>query len=257
VCDAMFSNIDKQELINEFNGFTEFKKQYACQTCYKVFSSLSSRSQHKKNCQATKPIPCKTEIYELIKTINELVVEVGNLKSQQFQKPTIINGNNNTIYNDNRIFINQYNKVDTNFIEKDTMKDILGKKTFHHLYDSLKEVISIVYYNEKHPENHAVFIPNIRERYARVFDGRGWVFKEKNDVITYMRNFGVELMRDYFYDNENEFNIIQKQLLTRWDKSYVDEFNMPFDRKTKEAVVETVLSRQKIVKETIDKYHLL
>lgn len=249
-CDPLFCNVNTDALLKELNVS---RKIHICEKCDKTFPSMSCKSQHKKTCESS----ANKEIKELIKTINDLKSEVGMLKSQQ--STISINGNNNTtiINNDNRIFINQFNRAETNYIERDTMKGLLGKRSFNHLYDSLKEVIRIVYYNEKHPENHSIFIPNIRERYARVFDGNSWVFKEKNEVITYMRNFGVELMRDYFYDNESEFNMLQKQLLTKWDKSYVDDQNKPFDRKTKEAVVETILSRQKIVKETIDKYNLL
>jgi hypothetical protein len=250
-CEALVSNIDTKCLLKEF---TSSKKTYTCETCSESFMSISLKAAHSKVCDGGKT----NEIKELIKTINELKNEVGNLKAQQ-QSGITIQGNNNTtiINNDNRIYINQYNKVETNYIENDTMKDLLGKRSFTNLYDSLMEVIRIVYYNEKHPENHSIFIPNIRERYARVFDGNNWVFKEKNEIITCMRNFGVELMRDFFYDHEHEFNMMQKQLLTKWGNSYVDDKNKPFDRKTREVVVATILSRQKIVKSTIDRYNIL
>jgi hypothetical protein len=251
-CEPLLTNKDASCLLKEFMSR---KKTYTCETCTASFSSSTSKASHTKVCDGEKT----NEIKELIKTINDLKKEVGRLQSQQQQSGISIQGNNNTtiINNDNRIYINQFNKVETNYIENDIMKDLLGKRSFNHLYDSLKEVIGIVYYNEKHPENHSIFIPNIRERYARVFDGSSWVFKEKNEIITCMRNFGVELMRDFFYDHEHEFNMMQKQLLTKWGKSYVDDNNKPFDRKTREVVVETILSRQKIVKSTIDRYNLL
>lgn len=247
-CDPLMCNIPRSTLVDELEK-KEQTRPFVCEFCNKDFTSASGKSQHKRKCNFKNT----NEIHDLMKTIEDLRNEVVDLKSHK----TIIVNNNTNIYNDNRVVIvNQFQKVQTTYIERGQMLDILGKRTFNHLYDSLKEVVRIVYYNEKHPENHSVYIPNIRDRYARIYDGNDWVFKDKTEVITYMRNLGVEIMRDFFYDNQHEFTLAQKQIMKKWDLSYTGE-NKPFDRKTKEAVVETILSRQKLVKYTIDKYNLL
>lgn len=254
VCTATLSSVDRGELLQEVQrGGNQLQSR--CGTCDAVFATRAGRWKHAKACAGC---PEVSGLHALIQTIESLRLEVEELRNHGTHNNTISGGSNNTI-NDNRtvLTVNQYTKVDTGVIQKDEMVDILAKRTFNHLYDSLKEVIRIVYYNEKHPENHAVFIPNVREKYAKVYDGHAWVYKDKGEVVTSMRNVGVELMRDFFYDHESEFSMIQKQMLTKWDKSYAEDDNRPFDKKTKQAVVETIMSHQELVKQTIDRYNLL
>ena len=67
----------------------------------------------------------------------------------------------------------------------------------------VSEMIKLVHFNDKHPENMNILIRNIRTEYVMIFNGKDWIFKD----------------RDEFFDKiitDNE-NIMHKKFLEWYD----------------------------------------
>jgi len=263
-CEAIKSDIAIDELYEKHKSNKEKQTTiHQCELCGQVFSCRQNKSRHKKTCIATISTMLEQkdkielrnicEIKLLQSQMKELKLEIAQMKGN----PLVVNNVNNINININQIVINSFNNINGAHIEHNLMVKLISKTYFHQLFNSLKEVVRLVYYNEKHPENHAIYIPNVRDKFARVYDGKLWLFRNRDEMLTLVRNRSIELMNDFFYDNENAFNLITKQNMRKWHDKYYDDNDKLFDKQTKKAVEETILSYQAIVKKTIDQYNLL
>jgi hypothetical protein len=244
----------------------EYLGKHICDLCNKVFTSRQGKYQHKKYCKGTDKLFAQEKVQtapeenfdKLHERMDHIMSELYQLKNQGTHHTTNnINITNINITQQTNVFILNSYKEMASCIKDETMTKLLSKTYFQHLFDSLKEIVRLVYYNDKHPENHALYIPNVRNRYAKVWNGENWMFQNRDEVLTFVRNKTVEMMNDFFHGNENCFSMMQKQHLRKWHDRYYDDSDKLFDKKTKTAVEETILSYQSIVKKTIDKYNLL
>ena len=71
-----------------------------------------------------------------------------------------------------------YNKTDTYFITDNKISECMTKQ-----YMSIPHLIKMVHFNPKHPENHNMYIGNIKDKYIFVYNGNTWEIKDRNEVI--------------------------------------------------------------------------
>jgi len=153
------------------------------------------------------------------------VIISKNTSNNEQKKKTIISLNNkivndNTANNatNNACIINNYNvNLVANGQEdmgKIDMKTIIKGISGFHTPISLTEEVN---FNDKYPENHNVFISNIKEGYANVFDGRAWNLVSRTELIDRI----YERQRDYIEENieelakslsQNEINALRQWL---------------------------------------------
>ena len=50
-------------------------------------------------------------------------------------------------------------------------------------YMSIPHLIKMVHFDPKHPENHNMYIGNIKDKYIFVYNGNTWEIKDRNEVI--------------------------------------------------------------------------
>ena len=241
--------IKKMQVLQEIANFAEITNFAEMQELQNL--QENAKLQNKKHCEIRKKTVEKQKentnfssndvVDELKNKVNQLIKEIEELKKCTTHT-TVINIQQNTI------ILNSYNHVATEYLHNDTMLKLLSKTYFQQLYDSLKEVVHLIYYNEQHPENHAIYIPNVRGKFAKVWNGNLWIIKNRDEILTNVRNRSIELMNDFFFDNENCFSLMQKQHLQKWHNRYYDDNDKMFDKQTKSIVEETILSFQSIVK---------
>jgi hypothetical protein len=104
-----------------------------------------------------------------------------------------------------------YGKEDLSKIDK---KDIL--KAMQSGYDSTIKLTETLHFNPKHPEYHNVYITNVKDKYAMMFDGKNWNLTMKDDLI----NKIYDDKKNYIEENLDEFidslTISRKKALERW-----------------------------------------
>jgi hypothetical protein len=157
----------------------------------------------------------KTETYE--KENNQLKKKVVSLeKNAQKVSKTVNNNNNNNTNNINNgivahINLIGYGKEDMSKINK---KDIL--RAIQHGFDSTIKLTETLHFNPKHPEYHNVYITNVKDKYAMMYDGKDWNLTMKDELI----NKIYDDKKNYIEENMDDFidslTISRKKALERW-----------------------------------------
>ena len=111
------------------------------------------------------------------KVIDELKKEIKEMKNKKVINKTI-NNTQNIVINQN-IKLVAFGKEDL-----DEIKDNIYKKILNKGFNAVPSLIEYTHFNKNKPENHNVYIPNIRDKYAMIFDGNKWNLHEYNEIIT-------------------------------------------------------------------------
>lgn len=121
----------------------------------------------------------------------------------------VVNSANNVLINN--ITLVGYGKEDLSKLSK---SDIL--KVLQNGYYSTLKLTETVHFNPKYPENHNIYISNMTDKYAMMFDGKEWNLITKEDLINQI----YEDKKNYIEENLDEFinslSVSRKKALERW-----------------------------------------
>ena len=120
------------------------------------------------------------------KEINELRTEMKKLNAKKNVK--IINNKNKINNTANIGQINQNNNInvklvafkkeDLSFITDDIYKKILNKG-----FMSVPNLVEYIHFNKDHPQYRNVYISNMRDKYALVYDGENWQLRDREMIL--------------------------------------------------------------------------
>lgn len=173
-----------------------------CPECNMQFAHKSSLYKHiRERCPVIKR---NTEISELKNKLEETVqllntqLELQKIKDKQIDsiekeykkmRKNIVNNKvinkminngiiNNMINIQNNIKLQPFGKEDLSYITEEVYKKILSKG-----FQSVPLMVETVHYNEKNPQNHNIYISNIKDPYVLYFDGDKWKIGDRKNVI--------------------------------------------------------------------------
>jgi hypothetical protein len=159
------------------------KKSLTCDFCYKIFNNRPAKCIHKKTCksnhtQINEVETLKNTVNELKNQVALLVKENGKIHPKTLQR---INNQLNNVNNGN-VINNTYVKFGDVEYEKilnnKQIKQILDKQ-----YQSLEESIKQIHFNKNLPEYSNIFITNMKDDLAYVFDGKQFISVRKNEIL--------------------------------------------------------------------------
>jgi len=220
-CEKIFTT--KKCLIYHVNNNVCDKKLYSCRLCNRGFTTETSMYRHiRYSCGVKRQDDIERyNIYERLIKLEEdnkkkedenrkLINEVNNIKKQI----TITNVTNNNVNNGtvvNHITLVGYGKEDLSKLDKNELIKILQNG----FYSTLKLTESL-HFNPKYPEFHNVYISNIKDKYAMMYDGQNWTLTIKDDLI----NRIYDDKKNYIEENLDEFiyslTESRKKALERW-----------------------------------------
>ena len=207
------------------------KNNYKCKFCSSGFTTATNMYRHMRSfCDVKKKDDInRDEIYkrllELEKKNDLLMKKTENIEKEnkKLKKKVVLLGkkskkiinitNNNakTINNYCTINLIGYGKEDLSTINK---KDIL--KAIQYGFDSTIKLTETLHFNPKHPEYHNVYITNVKDKYAMMFNGIDWNLMMKDELI----NKIYDDKKNYIEENIEEFvvslSISKKKALERW-----------------------------------------
>lgn len=138
-----------------------------CDFCGKPYTTKSNMNRHKKKCKN-------------LKQVDDLAAKVAELEAKlemEKSKPqTVIN---------NYIQVNVNGYRDTNF---EHLTDKHYQRAVRRMIYSVPQMIEDVHFNKNAPENHNIYIGNIKNKYAMVYDGEKWCHQDKDKVIDQLIN---------------------------------------------------------------------
>jgi hypothetical protein len=231
---------------------TKQKIEYKCNYCQQTFTRKYGLYKHiTKSCKiAMAQNKVKQEIYDKLvllesknKQLEEEIInkdkqlenkdkqietkdkqleeEIKKIKEEiKTTQSTSVMNNSNNIINSNNNIVNVINIVPHG--EEDLMKnkvdDLLLILSTKKGYNAVLELISRVHFNSRFPEFQNVYIPDIKNNTAMVFD-QVWELKNTEEVINNL----YDSKSDYITDNKDIFykhlNIGEQAVYARWAAS--------------------------------------
>jgi len=186
-------------------------KIYNCKYCNKIYNLQQSKWKHEQKCK--NKTNDKNEIEVLKNTINEMkeqfaliLKEKGKMHHKTLQK--INNQLNYNNINHGKI-TNNINNTYVKFGDLDYQKVLNNKQVKHILnqqYMSLEESIKQIHFNEDLPEYSNIFITNMKDDLAYVFDGKQFISVRKNEMLNELIDTHVKEINLSLEKNKNKLN---------------------------------------------------
>ena len=201
-----YEEFESQQKNNNFvqisqqkNNNKTTKGNFKCIHCNKVLSYKQSYYKHLQICkEKKKEEEAKDSMDELVKILNNQIKEQKKELDKRdkelekrdkqidelIQKAGINNSNNNITQNiQNNIKLLAYKDTDLSTIRE---KDII--KCMQHSNMCVPHLIKMIHLNPKKPENHNVYISNLKNGYIMVYNGEKWDTQSREEVIEDMIN---------------------------------------------------------------------
>ena len=218
-----------------------------CHNCNIIFNNRQTKWRHDKICTQKN----KNKNDKLEKIVNENLeikkenIEIKNMLKQLIEKnckihpktlqkinKQLINNNsnntNNTINNCpviNNTFVKFGNEQLSSLLTRKDMLNIINKNCL-----CIEESIKTVHFNKNLPEYNNIFITNMKDTIAYIFDGCKFILTSKDTVINDLYNSHLENIEQFLEEAEipeNKYSKITKFLATLNDddKLFIDGCN--------------------------------
>lgn len=190
-----------------------------CQYCNKVFKRnynlkihLESRCKIKTQINNEKQDIFKTllqEMNQLKKENKKLKMKINKLETSHITFNVKNTHNGNITYN-TLVAYGKENK--RQFDKEDILNAIRG-------FGTEVELTKLIHFNDNFPEYHNVYINNIKDKYAMIYDGTRWILRTKDNVIEDIydtnKDFVDERMDDFIESlDESRINALKRWLDT-------------------------------------------
>ena len=224
------------------NVISNIKSNIKCKFCLKLFEHRSSKSRHQKNCNQNKNKNISTMdqyLEEFKKSILDIIQKEAKIHPKTLQKinKQLINNTTNT-NNTNNInnTINNGSVVNNTFVKfgNEQLSSLLTRKDMLNIINKnclcIEESIKTVHFNKNLPEYNNIFITNMKDTIAYIFDGTKFILTSKDEVINDLYNSHLENIEQFLEEAEipeNKYSKITKflDILNDDDKSFIDGCN--------------------------------
>ena len=229
-----------------YNDNSKTTKKYTCKFCNGTFTRKDNLTKHLKICKVKKNEDMqKNDLINLVKLLNEKLDKQQNEFKKELEKrdnqidlllkKTGININNSTITQNiqQNIKLLAYSNTDTSHL---TDNDYL--KCLKHSNFCIPHLIEKIHFDPKKPENHNIYISNLKNNYAMIYDGNKWNLKDRDEVINNILD---------------EKEVIVEQKLEEWlenGKNYPDimkKFNRYLEKKENDIVLNKIKNEIKLM----------
>lgn len=222
------NHLNRKNPCDMYFGDISLKSNNKCMHCGKIFKKRSDFNRHlKNNCSVLKGknddlrniymelhnIKNKCEVYEnenkdLKNRINKLEKQTIN----QIGNNNIIGNNNttNNITNNNNIVIVAHGEEDLERVyqNEDEISFMLKKGLQSPRYSICK-----TNFNRKFPEYNNIYLPDMKNKYVMVYNGKKYVLRDTNEIISELYDRHVEFIEELFRDNGKNIPDSKKKAL--------------------------------------------
>ena len=245
--DPQFSSKETDNHTNLIEMNKLYDNLIKCNYCNKVFSRNDNLVRHLKTCkEKIKDDEVKNSMTELVSILNrQLETKENQIKDFQMQldkrdkqideliKKAGINNSNNTINIQNNIKLLSYSDTDRSHI---TDKDIL--KCLNHSNFCIPHLIEKIHFDINKPENHNVYISNLKNKYVMIYDGQKWKCADRDDQINNLIDDNqsiIEYKLEEWIENGNKYPEMMRK------------FNRYIEKKDNNVVIDKIKDEIKLL----------
>ena len=162
---------------------SEDEKCYKCKYCKKKFNHSQSLNRHVKNrCKVKKENEKeKDEMNKMVELLNKQLED----QKQQINELIKKSGTTNTTINyqqnnnvSNNIKLLGYRKTDISHLSDKDFISCISHSNF-----CIPHLIQKIHFDPDKPENHNIYISNIKNNYAMIYDGDKWNLTNRDDLV--------------------------------------------------------------------------
>lgn len=214
-CEVSHPSVKSKSIVNQNKVNNTNCNNYICQYCNNIYKHKQSKYNHEKKCKYiyTQNINLATELQkenaeikkenaEIKSMLNDIIKQfkIHPKTLQKINKQLINNGTiNNAV---NNINIVKFGTEDiASILSQSEILKILNRKMYYqedvlHLLDSriklnlwfnltcsLEESIKAIHFNDNRPEFKNIYITNLKDQYAYIFDGTKFIAGLKSDIL--------------------------------------------------------------------------
>lgn len=210
-CNKKYSRLDRHEKV--CRGPKE--DRYKCPYCGLKSRQSSHLQRHLVTCRVK-----KAQVHS-ISEVRKLREEIENLRAQM--KESIVNNagthvTNNVTNNTNNVTIvlNCFGKENLNHITPQYLRKLINGP-----FTSTSEIIKQIHFDENHPENANIKIPNKKLPWAEVFSDDRWMMKKKREVLAGMVDNGFNIIDEAYHSiDPSEISVFQKRIYDAYQNEY-------------------------------------
>jgi len=133
---------------------------HACKKCGKTYASYTTLYKHAKICTTV-----------LTFMDNRSINNINNQIQQNIEKQNNLNV-------DGDVKVVKFGNENLSYISDDLYKQILGRG-----FKAVEEFIEHSHFNKRHPENHNIYIANLRDDLIIYYDGDKWLVAARDDLM--------------------------------------------------------------------------
>jgi len=232
---------------------TQNKELFECDYCNKEFNSRQGRWRHLKSCkEKIKDDEDKETLLNLVEMLNkqldeqkeqlnkqleeqrEQIKEQNNQINELIKKAGINIGTQNIQQNiQQNIKILAYNNTDISHL---TDNDYL--KCLKHSNFCIPHLIEKIHFNPHKPENHNIYISNLKNNYVMIYNGNKWMINDREESIQNLideKESIIEQKLEEWIENGQQYPDIMKK------------FNRYLEKKENDKVLNKVKSEIKMM----------
>ena len=212
-----------------------------CRYCFKVFTRKDSLLKHEKNrCKVKKENEKeKEEMNKMVELLNKQLEDQKQQINELIKKSGTTNTTTNITYNQqnnvsNNIKLLGYRKTDISHLSDKDFINCISHSNF-----CIPHLIRKIHFDPNKPENHNIYISNIKNNYAMIYDGDKWNLSNRDDLIN-------EILE--------EKEIIIEEKLEEWlekgDRKYPEimkKFTRYLEKKEHDVVLDKIKDEIKLV----------
>lgn len=253
-CKNEFTN--KSNLNRHVNIYCRTKKQHEMEKKDK-YNELIERIENNEKIFEKKIKNNEEEIKELRNQLNEEKIKNQKL-NQIIHKQTntnTIKGNQNNVEGDqNNITLNliafgreDMDKIDTKYILAALKRGI----------SSVPVITDNIHFNSQYPEFSNVYISNMNQKYAMIYDGKEWILKDKNEIIDDIYEKKFDFLDEKFEESYEQLSKSQQESFKRFlkihEKAEIDKESLKFIKKIKQELKMLLYNKKNVPIENINK----
>ena len=207
-----------------------------CEFCNFIFTRKDSLIKHYDRCKIKKENNSEKKIIEQLKNqIMEMQLQLSDVlkyakihpKTLQKINKNLINGNNNTLNSGtvNNIQIVKFGSED--------IKSILSTKEIKNIlncrYKAIEESIKKVHFNDDRPEYRNIYITNLRDNIAYVYNGNKFEAVQKHSIINQLIDQHMNNIEVSFEDYKDKLPERTVEILDKLIEKLQDEHTSMID----------------------------